>query len=89
MLGIEDDDSENTTVTKPQILADDDLYKITITGLLRSVELLEDFVLHCVDFSSLSTERERDFLNRVKERKNTRNNPIGVYLRPDDQPPCG
>lgn len=75
------------TVTKPRILTDDDLCKITMTGLLRSVELLEDFVLRCVDPSSLNTESEQDFLNRVKERQNTRDNPIAVYLRPDDQSP--
>ena len=70
-----------------QPLTDDELIKITIVGLVQSVEKLEDFVLRCVDFSSLQTENERDFLNRVKERQNTRENPIGVYLRPDDDSP--
>ena len=81
--------AEEKRVHKIRILANDEIYKITVTGLLRSVELLEDFVLECVDSSLLATNRERDFLNRVKERKNTRNNPIGVYLRPDDEPPYG
>lgn len=71
-------------MNKNEALTEHELYKITITGLLRSVELLEDFVLNCIDSSSLSTEQDRSFLNRVKKRKNTSENPMGVYLRPED-----
>lgn len=61
---------------------DDELIGITLTGFLRSIELLERFVLNNIDMSSLHTEREREFLNRVKERANMQDNPIAVYLRP-------
>jgi len=72
---------------KNEALTDDELYKITIIGLTRSLEILEDFVLSHVDPTDLSSVQERDILNRVKERKNTRDNPIAVYLRPRDELP--
>jgi len=70
---------------KNEALTDDELYKITIIGLTRSLEILEEFVLIHVDPTELSSVQERDILNRVKERKNTRDNPIAVYLRPRDE----
>ena len=72
---------------KNEALTNDELCRIAITGLSRSVEMLEEFVLNHVDPTVLSTNQERDFLNRVKERKNTHDNPIAVYLRPKDELP--
>ena len=67
-----------------ETLADNEIYMITVAGLSKSIEILEDFILRHVDNSELSSHHERLVLNRVKERKNTANNPIAVYLRPSD-----
>lgn len=72
---------------KNEALTEDELYKITIMGLSRSIEMLEDFVLSHVDPTELSNDQERDILNCIKERKNTRDNPIAVYLRPRNELP--
>ena len=64
-------------------ITEDDFDIILVIGLMRSIALLEDFVLNAVDASALATENENSFLNRVKERKNTGKNPIEVYLKPE------
>ena len=68
-------------------LTDHELYRITITGLSRSLEMLENLVLRHVDSTDLFSDQDRDLLNRVKERKNTGAHPIAIYLRPTDEPP--
>lgn len=73
-------------MNRTEVPTDDELYKITIIGLSRSIEMLEEYVLNCVDPKILTTKQERNFLNRVKERTNTRAHPISVYLRPNEEP---
>ena len=62
--------------------SEDDFEIILVMGFMRSIVLLENFVLHYVDPSTLVTESAHHFLNRVKERKITGKNPIEVYLKP-------
>ena len=63
--------------------SENDFEIILAIGFMRSIVLLENFVLRYVDDSTLMTESAHHFLNRVKERKNTGKNPIEVYLKPE------
>ena len=65
-------------------LTDKELFTVTIQGLYKSIQLLEEFVLKCIDPDSLNKEKDREFLNRVKERANIGSHPIEIYLKPDD-----
>ena len=65
-------------------LTNDDLYTVTIQGLYKSIQLLEGFVVNCIDPDSLNNEKDREFLNRVKERVNIGSHPIAIYLRPSE-----
>ena len=67
-----------------QQLTDNDLVKILVTGLMRSIAILEDFILRSVEPSMLNGEYEKRLLNQVKERKNTGKHPIEIYLKPED-----
>ena len=67
-----------------QQLSDNDLAKILVTGLMRSITILEDFILRSVEPSTLDGESANRVLNQAKERKNTGKNPIEIYLKPDD-----
>lgn len=64
-------------------LSDHELVGVLVTGLMRSIAMLEDFILHAVDPTKLEGKDDSQFLNRVKERNNTGKNPIEIYLRPD------
>ena len=63
-------------------MTDDELYAVTIQGLYRSIQLLEEFILKRIDPDSLDKEKDRKFLNRVKERVNIGDHPIAIYLKP-------
>ena len=63
-------------------MTDDELYTVTIQGLYRSIQLLEEFILKRIDPDSLDKEKDRKFLNRVKERVNIGDHPIAIYLKP-------
>ena len=57
---------------------------ILVLGLMRSIDILEQFILEHVESDATDNIRTNYFLNRVKARRNTKTNPIEAYLAPCD-----
>ena len=49
---------------------------------MRSIEVLEQFILEHVELDAPANARAKYFLNLVKTRRNTKMNPIEAYLAP-------